>query len=352
MKQVEITLWVLACVIPLVLLVVVLLMKPKRPPPPTGAVPAAVNLPVQTAAIQPHVCGSSAVACNLADPSACAGCEGFVCTSVSKNDTDFNIEGTYCLPPKPASACMQIPQDPNSRMQGKLHWTGWAGVNVQDWECSCPYPKYYPMDTSVGVSSGACKRSSSLCRNGRWQYPCKRAADGTCEELSASESAALVGSDPFMNGQCSCDDVPCVDNTDCAGSCIDGVCAGQRLSMSASGLPECVVDTCGTSIACNNATTCPGSAACVGGVCQEATSVCTDDADCGPSGTCDGKCRWGKWKVNPVPPYVFGSCVCPDGYVSSGSSCVREAPPSEYCIGAWCKSDSLDENCIDGWCQV
>ena len=321
MKKHEIALWVFAILIPITVMVIGLLLIPKKKnfPAPDSTLGPTIH-PVQN--ITTTSCGSSAVHCDLNDPNSCSDCDGFVCTNVGSNDTDYDIEGTYCLPAKPISACTQVPTDPNYRMQGKLHWTGWSGVNVQAWDCSCPYPRYYPMDTSQGASLGACKRSPSLCRHGTWQYPCKRSPDGTCEQLSPSESAALVGSDPLMNGMCSCDNVPCTSHDDCAGNCVDGVCAGQRLSMNSSGIPECVVDTCGVSIACE--TTCPGSARCVGGVCQESTSVCSNDADCGPGGTCTtGKCRWGKWELHNTPPYVFGTCACPDGYVSSGTSCVK-----------------------------
>lgn len=323
MKKVDIILWVFSVLVPITLLVVgLLMMKTKTPKPVLDADDTSVgqNLAPQTAT---RACSAEPVACSLADPQSCAGCGESVCTPVGANDTDYNVEGTFCLPPKPVSACTQAPADPNSRMQGKLRWTGWAGVNVQAWDCACPYPQYYPMDTSSGGVSGACKRSSALCRNGNWRYPCKRPeGDPTsCEALSPEESAALVGSDPLMNGLCSCDDVPCTGNQDCAGICVDGVCAGQRLSMNPrSGLPECVVDTCSATIKCND--TCPGGARCEGGVCQQSTSVCGVDADCGKAGTCaDGRCSWGKWEVSPTPPYVFGKCACPDGSESTGAFC-------------------------------
>lgn len=339
-KGVEITIWVVSVGLPLTALVLgLLLLHPKRPHTETAQEDQTAgqsSAPMFT--VQSATCGDVPVECDPTSLDSCASCGGeFVCTDVGPNDTDYDIEGTYCLPAKPSSACAQLPLDSNQRMQGRLRWTGWAGVNIQDWECTCPYPQYYPMDTTAGGASvGACKRSSALCRNGVWTYPCKRPIDANgqivpdaCESISDEEAAALVGSDPLQNGLCSCDNVPCGSNEDCAGTCVNGFCTGQRLSMnSTSGLPECVPDTCQVSAPCTvGGASCPGGAVCVGGYCASPSSTCTSDVDCGVGGQCSpsGTCSWGKWKVLPVAPYVFGTCECPAGCESRGSVCMCPA---------------------------
>lgn len=192
---------------------------------------------------------------------------------------------------------------------------------MQNWECACPYPSFYPMDTTIdSSSSGACKRSSQLCRGGTWTYPCKRplvcAEDNpsdckidihTCVSLTPDERDALVGADVGVYGQCEC-------------------APGDRISMDGStGLPVCVPDTCAATPRCNEAEgkTCPGNAQCVDGMCTRATSSCSINEDCGPSGICeaDGTCTWGRWVTLPIEPYVFGECECPDGCHSVGSLC-------------------------------
>lgn len=215
-------------------------------------------------------CGAEPMPCNLSRPTECAKCgDSWECTRVGAEDTDYNIEGTFCLPLKPTSACTSESPDPTERMQGRYRWTGWGGLNVQSWECACPYPRFYPMDTTGGsITEGACKRSGEVCRHGVWKYPCRRVpGDPTrCAALSEEEEAALVGSDPLQNGMCDCSNVPCNSGADCASNlCIDGVCVGQRLGMdTTTGLPRCVRDTC-----------------------REGT----------------------QWEVSDLPPYVFGRCV-------------------------------------------
>lgn len=272
-KAVDITLWILGVSVPLVILIVgiIVLSNKSQPPPPTSDMPT-VKPDLSSNQVGTGVCGASAVECDPTDPNACDGCgdAGFVCTAVSGNDTNYDIEGTYCLPAKPQTACSQPAVNNSERMQGVERWVGWAGVNVQNWQCDCAYPQYYPMDTGVGVESGACKRSSALCRHGTWTYPCVRRVDALgvvipdqCEDITPEEEARLVGSDPLQNGLCSCENVPCTSDSECAGSCVDGVCQGQRLSMNtASGVPECVPDTC-----------------------------------------------VGKWEIFPTAPYIYGHCV-------------------------------------------
>lgn len=329
MRKLEIVLWVVSVTVPVIVMVIgfILVTNRKQKRDPSSEQPT--SLPLISNNTQ---CGTNPIPCDPSDSRSCATCdEGFVCTNVESNDTDHDIEGTFCLPQKPSSACSQLPTDTNARMQGTSRWTGWGGINVQQWDCACPYPQYYPMDTTAqGLSSGACKRSSALCRNGVWKYPCKRpevngvVSVNECEVLSDEESAKLVGSDPLQNGLCSCDNVPCVDGADCAGNCVDGVCVGQRLSMnSTSGLPECVPDTCEATISCTDS--CPGGASCVGGKCEPSTSTCNTDVDCGEGGVCNGgKCLWGVWETSPTPPYVFGNCVCPATCNSKGSVCICE----------------------------
>jgi hypothetical protein len=270
-RGVDITLWIVGISIPMVTLIVgiiILSNKSQPPPDPTLGMGQTIK-PVLSRDVA--ACGAEAVACDPTDPATCAACDGFVCTTVGTNDTNYDIEGSYCLPPQPQNACAQVPTNNSDRMQGVQRWVGWAGVNVQNWQCDCPYPQYYPMDTTgTSVDMGACKRSSALCRNGSWTYPCVRKLDENgevipdqCAELSAEEEARLAGSDPLQNGMCACDNVACGGDSDCAGQCVDGVCKNQRLSMNAvTGLPECVPDTC-----------------------------------------------LGNWEILPIAPYIYGHCV-------------------------------------------
>lgn len=276
-KGVEITLWIVAVSVPIVALIVGLkLVSPKTSPPPESS--SDDTMIGQSTSPQfeelTTLCGSEAIPCDISDPGACSECsgEGFVCTSVGSNDTNYGVEGTFCLPAKPQSACARFPVDHSEHMQGRFRWAGWAGVNAQNWQCECPYPQYYPMDTtSTSADVGACKRSSALCRYGTWNYPCVRKVDeetgevipDQCEDLTPEEEDALAGSDPLQNGMCSCKNVPCVDDEDCAGDCVGGVCVNQRLSMNPTlGVPECVRDTCS-----------------------------------------------GEWEILPVAPYIYGHCV-------------------------------------------
>lgn len=335
MGKTEVLLWVFSIVVPVTALVIGLLLmkKDKFTPGESDDTMAGQHL-------KPHVpttgCSAEKMPCQMTTPGSCEQCgDDWVCTHVDSNDTDHDIEGDYCLPVKPSSACAHAPTNPTERMQGQFKWTGWSGVNVQDWECSCPYPRFYPMDTTPdSLTHGACKRSSALCRHGTWNYPCVRKDGTTCEELSDEETAALVGSDPLQYGMCSCENVPCNDDDDCAGNCVDGVCVGQRLGMNTiNGLPECMVDTCTARVMCGPGTPCPGGALCVSGVCSESTSSCDTDTDCGVSGTCtSSKCSWGKWKALETPPYVFGLCECPNGCESIGSVCLCTPPPPVICI--------------------
>ena len=226
---------------------------------------------------------------------------------MSANDTDFGIEGNFCLPSKPTTACTQVPTDPNARMQGVWRWGGWAGVNVQGWECACPYPSFYPMDTTPdSISRGACKKSSALCRGGTWTYPCEREGegDGPCAPLTAEETAELVGADVLAYGKCECEE-------------------GDRLSMGGAGVPVCVKDTCSATPGCDESTPCPGGASCVAGTCVTSTSSCEEDVDCGVGGRCndDGKCSWGHWKAHDSAPWTFGECQCPESCHSVGTMC-------------------------------
>lgn len=289
----------------------ILLMRPKRPGTPPQTPPS--SSPIIPSTRVTKGCGDVAVPCSMKNPD--CGC-GFVCTQVGPGDTDFGAQGTYCLPPKPAeSKCGQEAVDTSMHMQGKLHWSGWHGVNVQQWKCACPYPLYYPMDPGTG----RCTRSAELCRGGTWTYPLRRkVVDGT-----VTYEEGVAGSDPLQNGVCSCDNVACNTDEDCAGKCMNGTCVDQRLSMNPdTGLPECVKDTCRVALPCKEDTPCPGGATCKGGFCDESTSSCPDDATCGPGGECvNGRCKWGKWSLFSEPPYLFGECECPDGCTATGTVC-------------------------------
>ena len=271
MKKLEVVLYILGIVIPVALLVVgvVLVQKQRvnldeaRPGSQLGQMTAPLSVSNQDA------CGAEPVQCSLTNPSDCRQCgDGWVCTQVGMDDTDFQVEGSFCLPQKPSSACTAPSTDPAQRMHGRYRWTGWGGVNVQNWECACAYPRFYNLNTTAGsATSGACKRSGELCRHGIWKYPCKRVPGNPteCMDLSSEEEDALVGSDPLNNGVCDCTNVPCNSNADCASRrCIDGICEGQRLGVdSATGIPRCVADTC-------------------------------------PQGS--------KWKILDIPPFIFGKC--------------------------------------------
>lgn len=319
-SKLEIVLWVISIFIPLAVVTTGLLLLRRKAPPRPCTDASACNLKSQT--IQPVLqdtvaCGAQPVRCALTDPGACDTCgEGWACTAVRANDTDYGVDGSFCLPAKPSNACTQVPADPNERMQGVWRWTGWTGVNTQAWSCACPYPSFYPMDTTANsTSAGACKRSSALCRGGTWTYPCKRPVvcdndtcttdTTTCEVLTPDERESLLGADVWEFGQCECR-------------------PGDRVHMDVStGLPVCVPDTCAALPTCNADTPCPGNAACVNNTCVRASSTCATNSDCGKGGVCesDGTCTWGHWKTLPISPYVFGSCDCPDACTSVGSLC-------------------------------
>ena len=112
-------------------------------------------------------------------------------------------------------------------------------------------------------------------------YPC---VNGVC----ATDPENLVGSNPFLYGQCDCSNQRCATAGDCAGTCLDGYCVAQRVAMSPMGVPTCVKDTCA------------------------------------PGGT---------FSLVNVPPYTYGYCDCSEGYSSEGNTCVYNGnePPSDYC---------------------
>lgn len=316
-RKLEIVLWVFGIVIPLALLGVgvAFIQSHKRgtTTSTTATLEPAQLLPPSFTTAASGKCSAEPVACDLANPTSCSACgAAYVCTTVGPNDTNYDIQGAYCLPTKPVSACTAPALDPSARMQGQYRWTGWGGVDVQGWSCACPYPRLYPMDTTAGsLTEGACKRSSDLCRGGVWQFPCRRdPADPTkCEELTEAESAALVGADPLQYGMCDCDNVPCVAGDECvSGVCGEqGVCVGQRVGLnSRTGLPACVPDTCARVLTCNLDEDCVVGA-CVNGRCQQA---CVDDGECGDAGRCGdgGVCEWGWWELANVAPYLFGAC--------------------------------------------
>ncbi len=325
MTKTEIVLWILAVALPITFLTVALVVLSRNHPPTPCDDPNACDNKAQgvapTLATPVMACGDKPVQCNLNKPNTCGMCgEDWSCQSVTKNDTDYGVEGSFCLPKKPTSACTQVPVDSNERMQGVWRWQGWGGVNLQKWECSCPYPNFYPMDTSGGISAGACKKSSNLCRGGTWTYPCERPVVCTnpadpstcaldinaCANLTPEKRDALLGANVLAYGRCECAD-------------------GDRLTMDgATGMPECVADTCTATPSCDAETPCPGGASCVNGFCARATSSCDKDQDCGKGGVCEanGTCSWGHWKTLPIPPYVFGQCECPQNCRSMGSLCV------------------------------
>lgn len=320
LNKLEILLWVVCTCVPgLLAAALILALRRRTPPQPcstgTGAeCNLSTILPDTSADVA--MCGAQPVACNLADVASCSACgDGWACTAVEANDTDYGVEGSFCLPEKPVTRCMQPSTNPNERVPGSWRWTGWMGTNKQAWTCACPYASFYPMDTTPNAdTAGACLRSSNVCRGGTWTYPCKHPirCDSTtcsldldsCETLTPDERNALVGADMWEFGHCACK-------------------PGDRVELDAStGVPICVPDTCSTLLRCTETTPCPGSATCVAGSCVRATSSCTEDSDCGDAGTClEGTCTWGKWRTLPIVPYVFGACECPRACVSRGTRC-------------------------------
>lgn len=113
------------------------------------------------------------------------------------------------------------------------------------------------------------------------EYPC---VNGTC----VTSPTTLVGANPFEYGLCDCSNQSCSTDADCAGTCLNGTCVGQRVVMGPDGAPTCVKDTCA-----------PG----------------------------------GIFVPVAVPPYTFGYCDCSTDYKPQGNTCAYTGnePPSKYC---------------------
>jgi len=310
-------LWTLAILVPGVTLavVIVLLDRSTTISSPTSLLDNTTKSPLLRNPLTLE-CGAEPIECNENIPNSCERLCGdeWTCTHITPSESNYGVEGSFCLPRKPAdddvsnAACTHVPLDPNQQMAGVWRWRGWEGVNVKNWTCSCPYPRFYSMDTQ----DGRCKKSSQLCRGGTWTYPCVRNATGDgCMTLTPEEQEEYQGADVLNYGMCECP-------------------TGQHVQLNgATGLPECVEDTCSVLPSCSADTPCPGNATCGNdGKCVLSTSSCTSHEDCGKGGQCDsvtGTCTWGYWKPYASALYVFGSCECPETCKSLGAYCVCDA---------------------------
>jgi len=243
------------------------------------------------------------VSCALApqpcvpDMDTCKKCgDQWSCQTIKESENLYGLSGSFCLLSHPTSLCSTTSTDSNNRIPGQLRWLGWGGVEVQDWECTCPFSRFYPMD----INSGGCVRSAEVCAGGTWTYPCVRDAVGGCSPLTDQEKQSYIGSDMFSFGHCECP-------------------PGQRVKLDEhTGVPKCVQDQCKTGLPCTDV--CPGTQTCVQNMC---VGGCVADEDCGDAGQCEnGVCLWGKWQPNNVAPYLFGQCVCPIGCSGVGDFCV------------------------------
>jgi hypothetical protein len=216
------------------------------------------------------------------------------------------------------------------------------------WTCACEYSKYYPMN----MNTGQCDQNAALCQGGRWQFPCVPDGLGGCKPPSVND----VKSDPQVNGRCFCQDVKCMNNSDCVTKC--QMCTGMQCEQDS----DCQgYVNCGLTATCNTTTgTCVGPPQSTGGVCANQRPTldsslgiptcttdlcvvhcgeqsCVQDTDCAlacrPGATCNkdvGKCvgkelmpaQQGRWIVeDTIAPYVYGTCHCPTGCVNTGLTC-------------------------------
>ena len=169
----------------------------------------------------------------------------YTCQTLSKDSNAAGLEGSFCLPPRPVDGCVIAASESTSkRIPGIMTWRGWGGVDAQGWMCTCEFPEMYPSSTAAH-DNGACTLTSSVCRHGKWHFPCDKSS-GKCDtELSPIVRENLVRSSPLFNGRCDCGDTECVSDMQCLVKCVKGKCAGQRTGLDPiSGVPTCVVDTC------------------------------------------------------------------------------------------------------------
>lgn len=210
----------------------------------------------------------------------------YTCQTLSKNSNTAGLEGSYCLPPPPSDGCdIAASASTADRIPGTLMWRGWGGVDAQGWMCTCEFPEMYPANNSA-QDGGACMLNSSVCRHGKWHFPCDTTTGECDSQLSPDVREKLVRSSPLFNGRCDCEDTDCVSDMQCLVKCVNGKCAGQRTGLDPiSGVPTCVVNTC------------------VGSV------------DTVPAG---------RWIPSMDAPYSDGYCSCNEGSIETALGCSWE----------------------------
>ena len=246
--------WILPVVVSILALVVIVvttvLVRNTAKTEKKGSKPHEATAPQSTLVplLPSTACAATEVKCNT-DQDCAVQCASSVPSGNSLSEQYVNIDRTeytcqdigggggdkFCLPPKPEAKCA------NGDVPGVLRWQGWGGVDTQGWSCACEFPDFYPPRTG----DGACMASPQLCVGGHWKFPCDE--DGKCgDELDEATRTALLGSSPFFNGKCVCDQTTCTRNDECvSSSCVNGKCVGQRPGVDPlTGLPTCVVDTC------------------------------------------------------------------------------------------------------------
>jgi hypothetical protein len=240
----------------------------------------------------------------------------YTCQTMSKEDNAAGLEGSFCMPPKPASECASA--DLPGTIAGTLTWRGWAGVDAQGWSCASEFPSFYPQNQETG----ACELSSQVCRKGKWRFPCD--GDKCDVDLSPEQQSKLMHTSPLFNGRCVCDDTDCTSDLQCVTKCVGGKCAAQRTGLDPlTGLPTCVADTCW-----NNPVNRAGewiaskTAPYTDGFCRCASGATITDQGCQwlnegmirpPAFLCPNNCSGNGRCV------AAGKCECKSGYM--GASC-------------------------------
>lgn len=249
----------------------------------------------------------------------------YTCQKMSKEDNAAGLEGSFCMPPKPASECASA--DLPGTIAGTLTWRGWAGVDAQGWSCASEFPSFYPQNQETG----ACELSSQVCRKGKWRFPCD--GDKCDVDLSPEQQSKLMHTSPLFNGRCVCDDTDCTSDLQCVTKCVGGKCAAQRTGLDPlTGLPTCVADTCW-----NNPVNPAGkwiaskTAPYTDGFCRCAAGATITDQGCQwpnegmirpPAFLCPNNCSGNGRCV------AAGKCECKSGYM--GASC------EQYSCAAGC----------------
>ena len=334
-------------------------------------------------------CSQIPTPCKTSDDcSVCAQDIQYSCQTVSANQNQKGLAGSFCLPTPTSSSCYSGVSTANS-IPGFVTWQGWSDVEVQDWTCACEYPNFYPL-TTVSTGSGqnteACSLSPQVCPKGTWNYPCIRDPNNPQTCLNAPCSPGSTCPDPEqkctqVTGDeyaCQLPVNTCTIVTDCPG------CGNYKLCTQDNEkdcyTPDQITALCGTGCVggtCQQTCKVPGDCGdypCVNGYCVTSPSTliganpfeygmcdcsnqsCTTSADC--AGDClGGKCVNQRVVMNPtsgvptcvrdtcapggffvpvnIPPYTFGYCECSTGYAAQGNTCVyqgsADSAPSVYC---------------------